>query len=86
MASGGAAATRFRPGKPDSNPPTPVLRLIPYQSRLVAYMAVVAGKAGPSMVLLVDMQVVQVEGAVAKMGNNFSIALAGDCLIMAGKA
>ena len=82
VASGGAVPARFRLGKADRNPPTPVLHLVPYQSGLVAHMPVVAGKAGPSMVLLVDVQVVEVEGPVAKIGVYFRIAFPGNCLIV----
>jgi len=45
-------------------------------------MPVVAGKAGPPMVLLVDVQVVEVESPVAKIGIYFRIAFAGDRLIV----
>ena len=85
VASGRATPARIGFEKLNRDPPTPVGRLAPNQIRLRARMLFVAGIAGPPVCFSVDVKVVQVKGAVAKISGGFRVTLPAERLVVAEK-
>ncbi len=81
-----AAASGIALFKSKRNLPASELRLIPDQPGLVTAMIAVAGSACESAFLLVYMQEMQIEPAVAKIRIRIRIAFARNLLRMAGIA